>query len=277
MRRLEWSRSRYWLCHFLHSRHVRLRIDWADGQRLDEASRAVTLGWLRRQQEHLGADRSWLLAATASAWPGTPDHALLQCLRLMIKEQQHLAGLHARAVGRYPTPGSWRGLHLARRWADLTLPMRRWLGPRFELSILLLTSLIDLSMARLMTVSPQEKSGTLDAGIQGVCAQSLRDRQSHAAFMAERLTQEFADFNFVRRNLRRWRLRGMFAMLLAWVVLTQARLIGERGLSQREFVIRSWNSFEGVLERMVPYRRDSLLATLGAQEDEPYEASRVSL
>ncbi len=278
MQRVEWSRSRYWLCHFLHNRHERPRIDWCDERRLAAPLQATVPPWVQRQQEHLAADRAWMtLAATGTDSHGETDHALVQSLRLMVKEQQYLAKLHQQAIDRYDLAQPPRGHRLMRAWAAVTQPVRRWLGLRFELSILLLMSLIHLTLARLLVSPEAQTAGMTDAGILGVCQQSLRDRQLHAAFLAERLTREFADFNFIRRNLRRWRLRGMFALLLGWVILTQGRMIRAAGSSRSALTRQAWRSFEGVLERMVPYHRANLLATLLAQEQQPYDASRVSL
>ena len=95
----EWSRSRFWLCHFLHSRHVRQPIEW--GSHADTNPRfvdAIAL-WLTasRYDPHEGG--AWLVARAVRDCPYDP--AYIQSLRLLVKEQRYQDELIDRTLDRY--------------------------------------------------------------------------------------------------------------------------------------------------------------------------------
>lgn len=258
----QWSRSRFWLCHFLHNRHERATIEWESS-----SSAPVALGQAMRRWrcgiEAGGLDgRKWLIAAALRRYASDP--AYIQSLRLFVKEQQHHATLLARTLERVepasPPIGPWRaGLDRA-----LTVG-RRWIGIRFELSVLLLSQLIAVLLCRMI------QAATGDPAVRGVSGQIMRDTRAHAAFHAERLTMEFADFNFIRRNLRRWRLRLMFAAALGVSAVRYGPLIRAAGWTRRRFCAEGWRQFTLLLENMVPYHRDALLAALLNQREQPFK------
>ncbi len=258
MQRGEWSRSRYWLCRFLHSRHLRDRIDWdAGGSAAAHAAASELLESLPRRDEH---DYAWLVGRSLR-WERS-DPAFVQSLRLFVKELRFQQGLLSRlgrgsaARQRSPLP--------VRMWAGI----RRALGLRFEMSCLLMGQLVRQRLSRQLAASSP------DAALAGVCQQIQRDCDAHIAFLSERLTREYADFNFIRRNARRLRLRVM-----CLVELHRARRAARRAGLPSAFTPTDAadcrHQFEAVLERMVPYHRDALLAALLEQTREPYAEPRV--
>ncbi len=255
-----WSRSRYWLCHFLHNRHVRVRAASLTCNNLT-AGDCVIQHWLARFADRANRTPSWMVDAALSTHPNDP--ALVQCLRLWIKEDHALAKLahHLIQQGDWPTtpPAKVYG------WIPSLPQLRQKLGLRFEVSILLLGNVLEV--ASLKQLCARVHDPALRRGIE----QLLHDRQQHVAFASEWLTREFADFNFLRRNLRRMRLRMLFALMLGDYLWHHGRTLQPLGLSRRLILQQTWRSFAQLLENMVPYHRDALLAQLLAQREHPYD------
>ncbi len=134
---------------------------------------------------------------------------------------------------------------------------RRKLGARFELSVHLMRLIVLAEQCRHVVRTSH------DDDLINICRQVRGDLAGHIAFLSERLTLEYADFNFIRRNLRRVRLRGM--LLAAVAVLPPV------AGSRMNTTIVAARRFESILERMVPYRRDALLNALGHQRKRPYD------
>ena len=252
----EWPRSRYWLAYFLHSRHERLPID-IDELRSVAASKptaalleCLAAMWWRRGRH------PWLVRDALSRHGDDP--AYVQSLRLIGREELYAAGLlngalvekHAHRLGET----SHFGLGGA----------RRVLGWRFELSMRLLSDLVSTELLRLTLAQCGCRA------LRSAIDQVLTDKAAHKAFFAERLTLAYADFNFVRRNARRQRLRAMFACGLAWAVLKHAPLLAATGTSATGFARRCWRTFNESLEQMVPYKRDALLSALALQRHRPW-------
>ena len=255
----QWARSRYWLCHFLHNRHERVKIQWdapADNDMGDELRLAIS-HWLAWISQTNGPARQrlidWAVTDCAS------DPAYVQSIRLFVKEEQHHTTLIERYLALRSQPMQPGGLVRAAMRSVI-----RPLGLRFELSVLLLSEIAVITMNRLLL--PQVRDETL----RSLLTQIIHDHQCHLSFHCERLTAEFADFNFVRRNLRRLRLRAMFATAFKGITLHHRALLKTTGCQPRDFASHCWSNFESILEHMVPYRREALLARLLDQSENPY-------
>ncbi len=270
----QWSRSRYWLCHFLHNRHERVRIAWdapAGGSigSADSTGSAsdplpiATARWLAWISQTNAPARQrlidWAVTDCAS------DPAYVQSIRLFVKEEQH----HTLLIERYL---ALRGQPMQRAgWGRAAVrACIRPLGLRFELSILLLSEIAVITMNRLLLAQAEDQT------LRGLLTQLIHDHQCHLAFHCERLTAEFADFNFIRRNLRRLRLRAMFITAFKGMTLHHAALLQMTGCSPRDFARNCHAHFNSILERMVPYHRETLLARLLDQQENPY-AKAVAL
>jgi hypothetical protein len=260
MDRGEWSRSRYWLCHFLQSRHQRLPVAW---DRLAESPpierKALIRLLLRLQRGGLLTGRKLVSATEPEAGI---DPAYVQAVRLYAKEEQFDAGLSGktlRGLGQgYPRPGPW--------W--LGAAVRRvcpWAGVRFELSVRMIGLVLDSVLLEL--------AGRIARGpaLAAVRQQLLGDKQAHLTFVCERLTMGYADFNFLRRNLRRLRLRGMFVACAMFAAARHGPLLRAAGLTPPRFLWQAWTRFAETVEAVVPYRRDALLAALLDQREHPFK------
>ena len=262
MKEAVWCRSRYWLCHFLHSRHEREPTSWtvppAGGPSPAGASLRRWIAGVPRRSQESGA---WLVATAARECADDP--AYVQCVRLLVKEQHHHDELLRRLLERLGVALPSRPRHVGpiRRLAGWR---RSTLGSRFEMSVLLLIDCIDLLMlTRLAQTSD-------DPVVREVAAAITKEKRGHIGFCGERLTALYADFNFLRRNLRRLRLRSMWMGLLLGTSWRHARLLGIIGRRRRDFVAGGRRHFDALLERMVPYRRDAVLRALRAQRSAPY-------
>ena len=269
----EWARSRYWLIYFLNNRHQRAAIDWQNQSDV-RSDREVLRLWLKGEaRREIGRHQIMVWQAIRECGA---DPAFIQALRLLGKEQHHhlqlLNELRTRSMPplqRLATPGS--------SWS-----LSRHLGLRFGFACNLIDDLLELQV--LATVHAMIGDPPSRAAIE----QMIHDRRAHVAFVSERLTMGYADFNFVRRNLRRARLRIMFGALL---LLTLARFLavvsgsgrvgaGEISAKNRmqvvsQFLVTGWREFQRQLEAMVPYRRDMLLARLMAQQQRPYDEAEL--
>ena len=264
MDKAEWSRSRFWLGHFLYSRHDRPPLTWQCDERLPITLGPPLVRWLDRRLGRCEDFGPWLIAHAVQVHARDP--AYIQAARLWIKECEYHRRLYQRLIGcltaspprRPRLPG----------WDSLVARVSRWrfrlLGARFEMSVRLLDDLMDLAVLRAVDV------GGAAATVRGVCEIVRREKQAHLAFTSERLTLLYADFNFIRRNLRRLRLRLMCAALLCQVAWQNGPLLHAAGTTRWRFMRRTFAQFSALLERMVPYRREALLAALVDQRREPY-------
>ncbi len=265
MDHMQWSRSRFWLCHFLYSRHEREPIDWGTDASLPAPVRKPLIRWLKTQQCLATEGGVWLIERAARDC--SRDHAYVQSLRLLVREQRHhneLAQKLLRRMGAHSDGTRGLACRLRRGVAGVR---RVLLGPRFELSLLLMRTLLDLTILDLVAQLP-------DGALHGAVRNVAKDKRAHTVFCAERLTALYADFNFVRRNLRRGRLRLMWGTILITAAWRHGGVIHKSGTSRRRFVIHAYRRFAGLLEQIVPYRRDALLAALGTQRREPYAKPR---
>ncbi|MCC5829948.1 MAG: hypothetical protein JJU36_10925 [Phycisphaeraceae bacterium] len=252
----EWSRSRYWLFHFLQSRHLRPKFRWpprAIGTRLSQALALALPAWSSQ-------DRAWLTRRLADR--ARCDPAWVQAVRLMVREADH----HEHLLGKWSGTARVREPEGNLRVRFRALRCR--LGVRFELSRVLLLGLIRSGLMEAV-----ERYSAADDDLTRTLMRDLRrELDGHRQFLSEWLTAEFADFNFVRRNLRRWRLRLMFASLLSVHLLCRGALIRRCGTSPIAFALEQWRGFARMLEEMVPYRREALLTALLNQREYPWGA-----
>ena len=273
MQHREWSRSRYWLIHFLHNRHERLTVDW-------QSRGATPPVWLVRWlTAEMACDRNlhqWMIRQALRRCGGDP--AFVQALRLWVKEEQFRTKLLARLLARIR-------IDAIPETADQRWPGAFWraLGLRFVLSLGLIRHVLDAHILALV------RDDTDDPAMRVACEQLHQDRRAHIAFASERLTLEYADFNFIRRNARRWRLRMMFWVIIATTLVKHWGLIIAVRPDHRHsdvafcpqiravtrFLQAGWLQFRNLLEAMVPYRRDVLLARLSDQQQRPYADARL--
>jgi len=137
-------------------------------------------------------------------------------------------------------------------------------GQRFGVRFAVCQQLIEAIVLRAQGEQWQDKLVQAGATREARLIQRLiRDFSGQIAFCSEWLTFTYADFNFIRRNLRRARLRLMFrATALAWT----------RAPAPEGWRPEGRTRFEATLERMVPYRRERLLQRLRLQQEHRFVA-----
>ncbi|MAE66145.1 MAG: hypothetical protein CMJ18_17890 [Phycisphaeraceae bacterium] len=214
--------------------------------------------WLRSPREDV-TTALWLVGR---ALPDCHrDPAYVQSLRLMAKERQYHRDLRRRLADQIcPSPGHGRPASASRGSAL----RRRLLGCRFEMSLLLLRDCAELILLDRLV----ERDA--DPTVTAVCRNLAKDKRAHIGFVAERLTALYADFNFIRRNLRRLRLRVMCAAVLTRDACRHWPLARRFGFPATALLTEGARRFAYLLERITPYRRDALLAALLSQRSEPY-------
>lgn len=258
----EWSRSRYWFCHFLQSRHTRPKVRWQSPLNLDH--KLMPPAALHGLTHRLAAPQAGMADVINTAQRRFKhDPAFVQSLRLLAKERVFHHDLLVQLQDRHQPQTLLPAMRQARKEITASL-----LGMRYFLASLLLDDVIDLGLLKIAQLH------WTDEAAQGVCQTLLRDKAAHAVFLAERLTMEYADFNFARRNLRRLRLRGLFFVHLRRMLRQDHAILAQAGVTPRAFARDSWKRFNQVLETVVPYRRESLMKSLVVQREKPYGEAR---
>lgn len=266
----EWSRSRFWLAHFVHSRHDRPAIEWHRPVALGPLGGQRLVWWLTLGRSKPVESGAWLVARAVHDWRDDPW--FVQALRLMVTEQRHHEDLLERLAVRWGAGGSsdasgHRMTETVHR--ILSKCRRRCLGPRFEMSVWLLKMVGEHALLRLIAGAME------DEVVRSVCRVVAQEKRAHIAFLVERLTMLYADFNFIRRNLRRLRLRMMWGVISLSDAMGHRRLLDTVGSTRLRFLWDGFRRFAQLLEQMVPYRRDALLASLRMQQQDRYAKPRL--
>jgi hypothetical protein len=194
------------------------------------------------------------------------DPAYAQAVRLYIKEERYLRDIVIGTLGTLAPPTPTRFDRFIRPWALSTVAaIRRRLGLRFDLSIRLIGHVTDMHLL--------EAAGhvAVPAMPRALLDQLTASKRAHLAFHAERLTADYADFDFFRRNATRVRLRLMAAVALTYVALRHRRSLRAARISPLRFATTGLTRFQRMLRRVLPYRRRELLNTLVAQQRSPFD------
>lgn len=253
----EWARSRYWLCHFLTSRHRRPRVSSStiDASDVGESTLQALTHWLAKTARFQADDHRALVRRAEKSLAHDP--AFVQSLRLVAREREHharLAGRTLEQLGVSPRPTR---AHIA--------PLDVCLSVRFRLQTDLLRLICESELLDALREAPG-----LSTAIRDRLALIATERQNHQAFVGEWLTAQFAEFNTVRRNLRRLRLRVMFAAVLVESTIANRRVLRVSGQPAWRFLPRTWSRFKQWMAWLAPYRRDELLGALLRQREDPF-------
>lgn len=212
-----------WLAHFRRNRLGRPEPDWTAPVTLP--ADVVTPLVRSLEQFHLGdgGGPASLIAFNAESFRGQSD-ASRQLVDLWFDEEKEHSRLLSGAVKRFggtPIDGHWSF------W--VFCQVRRWLGVRFELTVLLLTEIVSTAYYRLLWRHGE------DAALRQMCRLVLRDEAGHVAFHRDRLARQAAAG--ARRLDRLWeatfRVLGYAAGTMLWV--NHAPALKAIGGSRREF------------------------------------------
>ena len=236
-----WCRSKYWLCHFLNTRHLRPKIITPS----QPINNNPLYYFLQKQNA---------LPLFQSPWPinqaihqHDQDPAFIQTIRLLAKKKTYLQTLRINIINTLTPPHTpYTPTHIRNIHSRFSL--------KFALSIDLIDQVIALTLYQSQAQAPNHAT----------YAQLTKDTNNHITFYTEYLTYAYANFNFVRRNLRRLRLRAMFITALYQTQKIYTPLLPE------SFKQDAWLIFESAIKTMLPYRRTTLTQNLRHQEKNPF-------
>ncbi|WP_109524195.1 MULTISPECIES: hypothetical protein [Nocardia] len=183
--------------------------DWPRGARLDPA----VIRSIQRFQVGESGDGANLIAKADGA--GDPEYAA--AARLFIAEERNHARLLALLLRSAGAPT------IAHHWTDLVFTrLRRALGLRLELMVLMVAEVVALQYYRLL------RGGTSDPLTTQVAALILSEEKRHIPFHCQRLRADFATSS----RAVRW-----MALSAWWTVLVGATIVvaHDHGPALREF------------------------------------------
>jgi hypothetical protein len=220
-----------WIEHFRRNALNRPEPDWSAPVAVPSEILKPLLRSVEQFQLGDGGGPACLIARDAERFRGSSDAARALVDLWFAEEREHsrlLGGL----VDRFG------GTRIAGHWSFTAFCLcRRWLGVRFELTVLLLTEIASTAYYRLL-----RRHGP-DPALRAVCRLILRDEAGHVAFHRARLASAG------RRYGRLWagwfRALGLSAATMLWV--NHAAALKAIGATRREF----YREVRGELTRFV--------------------------
>ncbi|CAN5806166.1 ferritin-like domain-containing protein [soil metagenome] len=165
-------KAKYWLEHFQGNATGRAEPEWHLPSPLTGATRRELARSLSHFQLGESGEGGFLLRQAREQFPD--DHTYAQALELFVAEEKEHARLLAHLVERFG------GALIRRHWThSLFRLVRRALGLRFEIQVLVIAELVGTAYYRLL------HRRTRDPVLEEVCALVLRDEASHVAFHAD--------------------------------------------------------------------------------------------
>src|SRR4051812_48549039 len=231
-----------WLAHFRANRESRPEPDWAAPITLPPAVVARLVGSL--EQFHLGdgGGPASLIAWNAESFRSRTD-AARQLVDLWFDEEKEHSRLLRGAVDRFG------GRPIAGHWSfHVFCSVRRRLGVRFELTVLLLTEIVSTVYYRLL-----HRHGD-DPALRATCRLILRHEVGHVAFHRDRLARQAGGRSSYYGPwwAARFRALGLAAATMLWV--NHAPALKALGATRAEFYGDVWRELSAFLRRL---RRES--------------------
>jgi hypothetical protein len=239
-----------WLAHFRRNREHRPEPDWQAPVTLAAGAVRPLVRSLEQFQLGDGGGPACLIAWNAEEVGSSSDGARALVDQWFTEEREH-ARLLGAAVARFG------GRCIRGHWSFTAFCLvRKWLGVRFELTVLLLTEIVSTVYYRLLW-----RHGD-DPALRSMCRLILRDEAGHVAFHRDRLASRAG-----AEGLRygwwwevRFRALGLMAASMLWVNHAPAlRALGARGA---EFYREVWRELSRFVRRL---RRDRARADAADQ------------
>jgi hypothetical protein len=232
----------HWLAHFQTNSESRREPEWAAPINLSPAVVARLVRSL--EQFHLGdgGGPAALIAWNAETFRSSSD-AAKQLVDLWFNEEKEHSRLLCGAVERFG------GRPIAGHWSfSVFCTVRRWLGVRFELTVLLLTEIVSTVYYRLL-----QKHGD-DPPLRAMCRLILRDEIGHVAFHRDRLARQAAGraSRYGAWWEARFRILGLAAGTMLWI--NHAPALKALGATRAEFYRDIWRELSIFIRRL---RRES--------------------
>ena len=231
-----------WLAHFNRNQLNRPEPDWTAPITLPADAIAPFVRSLEQFQLGDGGGPAYLIAHDREKFLAGETRVLVN--RWFAEEREH-SRLLAAAVARFG------GRCIQGHWSFTVFCLvRRWLGVRFELTVLLLTEIVSTVYYRLL----RRHSG--DPALRSMCWLILRDESGHVAFHRDRLASA-ARIGRARHGKSweaRFRLLGLAAATMLWVNHAPGlRAIGATGT---EFYREVWRELSAFVCRLRQQSRD---------------------
>lgn len=164
-----------WITHFERNQLNRPEPDWSAPMTLPRRQLRPLLKTLAEFQLGDGGGPCSLIAHNADQYT-TVNPQLERVVDLWFAEEAEHARLLGRALDRFG------GRRITGHWSFTAFcTVRRWLGVRFELQVLLLTELVSTAYYRVL------QRHLDDAAVRAMCGLILRDEGGHVAFHRDRL------------------------------------------------------------------------------------------
>jgi hypothetical protein len=231
-----------WLGHFRRNRQDRPEPAWDAPITLTDDAVRPLLKSLEQFQLGDGGGPAYLIAWDAERFLSGSEGARTLVDHWFAEEREH-ARLLAAAVARFG------GRCIQGHWSFTAFCMvRRWLGVRFELTVLLLTEIVSTVYYRLL-----RRHGD-DPALRSMCALILRDEIGHVAFHRDRLARAARAGRAAYGPLweTRFRVLGLTAATVLWV--NHAPGLRALGAGGKEFYREVWHELSRFVRRL---RRES--------------------
>lgn len=227
-----------WNTHFDHNQLNRTEPQWDAPIVLEAHVIKPLLRSLEQFQLGDGGGPASLIAWNVDQLTGSSPQLARLVDRWFAEEEEH-ARLLKHAVDRFG------GTCIEGHWSfSAFCGVRRWLGVRFELNVLLLTEIVSTVYYRLL------RKHTSDIALRGMCRLILRDEAGHIAFHRDRLAQtaRLAGKNYGRFWAANFRTLGFAAATMLWI--NHAPGLRAVGATRREFYSQVWAELSRFINRL---------------------------
>lgn len=227
-----------WLDHFRRNRENRPEPEWTAPITLAANTVAPLLRSLQQFQLGDGGGPACLIAWNADRFRNSAP-GIRELVDLWFAEEREHSRLLGGAVSRFG------GECIRGHWSFTAFCLtRKWLGVRFELTVLLLTEIVSTVYYRLL------RRHARDPALRGVCRLILRDESGHVAFHRSRLARAI---RHGRLDGGRWwearmRLLGLGAATMLWI--NHAPGLRAVGATGREYYSEIWAELSRFVRRL---------------------------
>ena len=226
-----------WLAHFRANREKRPEPDWAAPITLSAAAIEPLVRSLEQFQLGDGGGPAYLIARDRERFLAAAGTR--QLVDMWFTEEREHARLLGEAVARFG------GQCIDNHWSFQVFCMtRRWLGVRFELTVLLLTEIVSTVYYKLLFRHGQ------DAALRSMSRLILRDEIGHVSFHRDRLARRArsvrAEFGLLWAIW--FRSLGLAAATMLWV--NHAAGLKALGATRKEFYREVWRELSQFISRL---------------------------
>jgi hypothetical protein len=226
-----------WIAHFMRNRENRTEPPWDLPLTLPEDVVRPLVRSLEQFQLGDGGGPACLIAWNADRMRSSSEVAAA-VIDLWFAEEREHARLLGAAVARFG------GQCIRGHWSFTAFCLvRRWIGVRFELTVLLLTEIVSSVYYRVM------RRHARDIPLRAMCRLILRDEAGHIAFHRDRLASCVGGCTAYGKVWEiRFRTLGLAAASMLWI--NHARALKALGATRAEFYREVWMELSRFIRRL---------------------------